>query len=132
MIKTGLIASLLILLAGFSAFLINLNVEPENTFGQVGLACNIATSSTIDLEQKEQIVVATSTTRAASCTSIIISTQASAVQLSFHDNFIPTATVGITQPGSTTVAYPAELYGCGQVSVFGQADSETLNVAVCR
>lgn len=130
MIKTGLILSLLVILASISALLVQL--EPEKSFGQVGLACNIATSSNITIINGEERIVSASSTRGVfSCVSTIIGNHSADINLSFHDNFTPSSTEGIPQLASTTEVYPAEQFGCGQISAFGLASSN-LTVAVCN
>lgn len=58
------------------------------------------------------------------CASRVVSTLGgSAIMLSFDPDITPAAGVGHVQAASTTVAYPADTYGCGAVQAYGFASS---------
>lgn len=76
-----------------------------------------------------RILFATST----KCSSRVISTQAGAIKLTFSDfsGQRPTGVNGHDQSASTTVAYPAENYGCDAVWVYPYG-TNTLTVTETR
>lgn len=80
-----------------------------------GLQATIATTSAPVVTSTATIVIATST-----CSARVISTQGSAVMLTFSDyaGQSPTATFGVLQPASTSVAYDSGQYGCGLVKAY--------------
>lgn len=94
-----------------------------------GLPTTIATSSTPTVSGTVTVpVIATSSPR---CTVRIISTTvADGIRISFTDKqgFVPSATQGMWQPASTTVAYDSGLYGCGAVRVYSGV-SQVITVA---
>ncbi len=58
------------------------------------------------------------------CSSRNITTSSSSIMISFAGDILtPSASAGHWQAGSTTVAYDAELWGCGPVTVFGFAST---------
>jgi hypothetical protein len=82
-----------------------------------GLPSTVATSTSASSPAgTTRLLFATST----SCSSRIISTQASEIRLTFSDfqGIRPTQIFGHAQGASTTEAYDAELYGCNAVYAF--------------
>jgi len=83
-----------------------------------GIAATIATSSNPVVGTTAVVVFATS-----SCAARIVTTVASPVMITFSDDKTPTALFGHLQPASTTVAYDASQYGCGQTKMYGFVSS---------
>lgn len=83
------------------------SAAPDGVFGLV------ATSTNPTVDTTARVVFATST-----CSARVVSTTASPVMMTFADGYTPTATYGHVQGASTTVAYDASLYGCGQVRIY--------------
>lgn len=93
---------------------------------QSGLQATVASTSAQVVGTTQRLLVATST-----CAARIISTRTQPMMLSFGDNqgFVPTATTGILQAASTTVAYDSGLFGCGAMRVIsGTVTSDTIVV----
>lgn len=91
--------------------------EPAKSSAPPGLQVNVATSSTFLVGNIAKILTATTT-----CSARIITTTGNAVMLSWYANALQgtsTPIIGTIQAASTTVAYDAETYGCGQMSVIG-------------
>ena len=86
-----------------------------------GLAATVASSSVKALANvTAEIVMATSTNP--NCAARIVTTQAgNGVMMTFSDQFgeVPSATRGVFQTGSTTVAYDGAIYGCRAIKAFG-------------
>ena len=89
--------------------------EPE-------VSARVASTSAIQVGPQEVKTLfadtATSSIRSL-CASRVVSTGGSAVMLSFHSSITPGASVGHVQGASSTVAYPADTYGCGPVTAYG-------------
>ena len=125
----GTIAAIIVLIG---SILIGLQKAPELSLGEAVIVATprIATTTTVGPQGaaavKTQIFAANT-----SCKSRIISTVNGAVMLSFDD--IPGAgnvgsttvsgTVGHVQVASTTVAYDAELFGCGTWNAWASAST---------
>lgn len=91
-----------------------------------GLPASVASTSAQVIGTTQRLLVATS-----SCSSRVISTRTQPMMLTFSDNqgVTPTATTGILQPASTTVAYDSGQYGCGAVRVIsGTVTGDTIFV----
>jgi len=90
-----------------------------------GLSANIASSAPAFSVKKDaaRMLFATST----NCSARIITTQESAIRLTFGDEMAtPTPTSGLSQAASTTVTYDAAIYGCGMMKVIGfDANADT-------
>lgn len=67
------------------------------------------------------------------CAARIISTQGSAIQLTFSNyaGQSPTGVNGFTQATSTTVSYDGEIYGCGLVKAYSYG-AQTLTISETR
>jgi hypothetical protein len=90
------------------------------------LSAKVASSSAIQVgpQQNKTLFSDTATGSITSlCAARIISTAGSAIMLSFDSNMTPSASVGITQAASTTVSYPADVYGCGPVTAYGYSST---------
>lgn len=89
-----------------------------------GLYSTVATSGPILVSTTASTVIATST----SCAARIISTNNSAVKLTFGDadGDVPTGTNGIWQAASTTEAYDGGIFGCGAVKIYSYV-AQTVN-----
>lgn len=84
-----------------------------------GLPATIATTTKVVMASRTAgPVIATST-----CSARIISTQGVSIMLTFSDfqGDTPTASLGIGQAASTTVAYDSGQYGCGLVKAWADA-----------
>lgn len=111
-----LIIVVVVVLAGVVYFgFIN---RPAKFEGASGLATTLrtATSTTIGPQQNKQIFA-----RLPSCAARVISTKESNIMITLDDakptnisSTTLTSVVGFWQAASTTVAYDAELYGCGR------------------
>lgn len=90
-----------------------------------GLPATVATTSIAAVSPTASTIFATST-----CSARVVSTQGSAIMLTFSDyaNHTPTATFGHLQLASTTVAYDSGQYGCGRVKAYSFA-AQTLTVS---
>jgi hypothetical protein len=125
-IKQKIVAFLLAIVAilGGTSVVNNLGGTAE------GVPSTVATSSfQATTAGTARLLFATST----KCASRIITTQAGAIKLTFSD-FLgqrPTAVEGHEQSASTTVAYPAENYGCNAVWVYPYG-TNTLTVTETR
>jgi len=94
-----------------------------------GLPATVATSSTITVgPHKPNTASSTVSVFVKSgCSSRVISTRETAIELRFSNTMFssttvnPAANAGIHQLASTTVVYDSGQYGCGFVSVFGYA-----------
>lgn len=88
--------------------------------GGGGLPATVATSSSPTINTTPAILFATST-----CATRVITTVASPIMLTFSDvqGKVPSGTTGHLQAASTTVAYDADLYGCGTFRAFGFVSS---------
>ena len=93
-----------------------------------GLVASIATTSNPTVGTTALLLFSTST-----CDARIITTYASPIMLTFSQNQgkIPTATFGILQAASTTVAYDSGQYGCGAVTVYSFV-SQAITVSESR
>jgi hypothetical protein len=122
----SLVVIVVIVLVGM--YLLDSKQSGDSTqLGSVGgLQSTVATSSTRGTTAATvQLLFATST----SCSSRIIGTQLGAVNLTMSDHrgLRPTVSSGLRHATSTTIAYDAELYGCGAVYVYPYtADTLTL------
>lgn len=130
----GTLAAIVLLLG---SILVGVNQAPDLTLGQAKVAATprIATTTTVGPQGaaavKTQIFAANS-----SCKSRIISTVNGAIMISFDD--IPGAgnvgsttvsgTVGSVQGASSTVAYDAELFGCGTWNAWASASTTITTV----
>lgn len=91
-----------------------------STGGQPNVQARIATTTTAAVGPQQNKTLFTAKDL---CASRTISTAGSAVMLSFDANVTPTASIGLVQGASTTVAYTADLYGCGTVTAYGFAST---------
>src|SRR3990167_3254587 len=104
--------------------------EPAESSAPPGLQVNVATSSTFLIGNIAKILTATTT-----CSARIITTTGNAVMLSWYANALQgtsTPIIGTIQAASTTVAYEAQTYGCGQMSVLGVTFSNGTEDAIIR
>ena len=122
----GILLAVVALLGGGSYIASN-----NNLGGTAGIVpATVATSSFQAVTAgSARILFATST----SCAARIVSTQAGAIKLTFSDltGQRPTGVSGHQQNASTTVAYPAEDYGCNAVWVYPYG-TDTLTVTETR
>lgn len=95
-----------------------------------GLSATVATSSQASVGTTATTIFATST----NCAARVISTVADPIMLTFNDykGEVPSGTYGYLQAASTTVAYDAEIYGCGAFKAFGFTASNTIHVFESR
>lgn len=130
----GIIAALVLLVG---SILIGVYQTPDVTLGDATIIATprIATTTTVGPQGagvvKTQIFAANT-----SCKSRVISTVGTAIMISFDD--IPQAgvvgsttvsgTVGSVQGASTTVAYDAELFGCGVWNAWAVASTTITTV----
>lgn len=101
---------------------------PANASAPTGLKTTIGTTSVAAVTSTASMLFASST-----CDARIISTQGSAVMLTFSDynGARPTASFGHVQAASTTVAYDSGLYGCGAVYAYSFSN-QNLTVSEAR
>ena len=100
---------------------LNLNLQGAQGAAPGGMLTMVATSSTIDATSASRVAFASST----DCTSRVITVPVGGgIRISFADlpGITLSATVGHIQAASTTVTYDAGLYGCGQLTVWGEGD----------
>lgn len=107
--------------------------EPAELKGASGIAGTqqFATSTTVGPEENIQLFAS----KGGSCGARVVSTKESAISITFADpsngdiaSTTLTSMVGFYQAASTTIAYDAELYGCGRW--FGHSSaSSTITVA---
>ena len=117
--KTVISSILIVVIVGFIALVsigsyrINVGSAPA------GLQSTVSTSTMLSLASR----TATSLIATSTCSSRIISTTDKQIMLTFSDynNAAPTATFGVMQAASTTVAYDSGQYGCGLVKGWGDA-----------
>ena len=76
-------------------------------------------TTTVGIQQNKTLFTAKT------CASRVISTVGQGIMLDFNGG-TPTGSFGLWQGASTTVAYDAEQYGCGAVTVYGQVSSTTI------
>ena len=107
----GVFAALLVLIL-FGSHSVSAGAPP-------GLHATVATSSSPTLGATSATVIVSTST----CMARIVSTGGSIVMLSFNDAQTPTGSFGVQQAASTTVAYDAAQYGCGQMKAFSFAAS---------
>lgn len=105
-----------------------LSAKDDSFSGASGLSAKqvIATSTSVGPQENIQIFANKNT----SCSSRVISTKASPISITFDDpsngdiaSTTLTSMVGFYQSASTTVAYDAELYGCGRWFAHSTASS---------
>ena len=133
--KKNLLIALLslgiIVIAG--ALILNLNLERAQNVGgaPAGLYSTLATTSTIAVGIANNQTLFTANKQ---CTSRIISTVAKAIMLNFGlvGNATSTGVVGHLQAASTTIAYDAEIYGCGAVTAYGFDATTTITTSEFR
>ena len=111
------------LLAALVALFVLFDRVPTNAAAPSGLPAAIASSSrSVLVGTTSPTTIFSATTN---CASRVISTLSQPILLTISTSSggalqnIPTATNGIFQGASTTVAYDSGLYGCGEVSVYG-------------
>lgn len=99
-----------------STFLSTMVVRADTTDNPA----TVATTSNPTVTTSASLVFATST-----CAARTISTVASPIMITFTDaqGKVPTATFGVLQAASTTVAYDASQYGCGAVRIYSFVSS---------
>lgn len=112
-----------------SALAYGLSLQRVSASAPSGLQSTVATSSNPTVTSTASLVFATSS----QCASRVVSTQGSAIMITFSDNQgkVPTGTFGHVQPASTTVAYDGGLYGCNAVRIFSYA-SQAITVTETR
>lgn len=93
-----------------------------------GIVATVATSTNPSVSSTASVIFATST-----CSSRTITTQQSALRLTFSDynGATPTATFGVLQTASTTKEYDSAQYGCGLVKAYSYA-SDVITVLESR
>lgn len=130
----GIIAALVLLIG---SLIIGLNQAPDVSLGEATIVATprIATTTTVGPQGasvvKTQIFAANT-----SCKSRVISTVGTAIMISFDDiagagnvgSTTVSGTVGSVQGASTTVAYDAELFGCGVWNVWATASTTITTV----
>lgn len=96
-------------------FLFSTKVDQVRAGAGNGIPATSATTTPAAVTTTASTIFATST-----CTSRVISTVASPIMLTFTDaeGKTPTGVFGHLQAASTTVAYDAEIYGCGAVKAY--------------
>lgn len=119
MTRTYSIAALVssIVLTSFVVFALFAFAPRSNASSAPGLGATVSSSTIKAVSSTASIVSATSTY---TCAARVISTQGSAVMLTFTQAFgeTPTGSYGSWQPASTTVAYDSGLYGCNAISAY--------------
>ena len=99
-----------------SGFLLLKDKEPDFDVSFAGsppgLYNNVASSSTMTVGPQQELNIFTKTEN---CTSRVIGTNASSILMGIGSTTITNGISGLTQAGSTTVVYDAEVYGCEQV-----------------
>lgn len=115
----------LVALVVIGAYILGTGVQRTFAAAPSGLIATIASSSiAIVTAGSTNTLIGTTT-----CTSRIITTGGSPVKLTFSDyaGQVPTVTFGDFQNSSTTVAYDAEIYGCGRIRAYSfQAQNLTV------
>jgi hypothetical protein len=88
-----------------------------------GLPAVVATSSLMTISSTASLIEGTST-----CSARIITTNTAPISITFSDKlgYVPSATYGHLQLGSTTVAYDSGQYGCGALRVYSYAGAGTI------
>lgn len=110
------------------AFIIETHTPQATASAFPGGQANVATSTAYSAPASAIVVAATS-----SCAARVITTEGSAIMLTFSDlvGGSPTGSVGHWQAASTTVAYDGGQYGCGLVKAFSYT-AQTLTVTETR
>ena len=112
-----------ILITVILAVVVSLNLNLQEAQGEApgGMMTMVATSSTIDATNASRVAFASST----DCVSRVVTVPAGGgIMIKFADwaGITLSATVGHMQAASTTEMYDAGLYGCGQMTVWGEGD----------
>lgn len=105
--------------------------NPGISFGSApnGVIAQVSTTTTKSIGKHAATTVYASSTQ---CTSRIISTNQSAINLSFDTAFTPTNSTGTFQPASTTVAYDSGIYGCGITTAIAETATSTITIVEFR
>jgi len=124
--KSFLIGSVVVAIVFTGAFYLGFASNPTTFKGASGLAAFQQTATSTDIGPVITQVFA----KLPSCATRVISTKATAIMLTFDDrnptnisSSTLTNMVGFWQAASTTIAYDAELYGCGRW--FGWSSAST-------
>ena len=113
---------------------LNLNLQEVKGSAPSGYETFVATSSTITVANAARVAFATST----GCTSRVVTvlTQNTAVMAKFadHSSITLSATAGhrLANSSTTPITLDAGLYGCGQMTVFAESGTVTLQVSEFR
>ena len=118
----SLVAIIIVLIA------IGTNGKNAGEFGSApaGIIARVATSSPYVIGSTASTITATT-----SCIARVITTKTQPILLTFSDAYTPSSTYGHIQTASSTVAYDAEVYGCGLMRVQGMA-ADTITVTEIR
>lgn len=120
--KTFYVLSLIVIVLGLVLFFLH----PAKA-GTPNSMARIATTSAIAVGPQVINTLFTTPTPVGGiqnmCAARIVSTQAQPIMLSFTSSMTPSGTLGFWQAASTTVSYPSDQYGCGQVTAYGYASS---------
>lgn len=135
LVQKSLLAAAISFCIGLSAYALaayHIETLSAQTAGEQS-SVYIATTTEVGPQQNKTLF--TSNTL---CTSRVISTAASPLMLSLGESvnpngvtITPTGSLGHIQAASTTVAYPAELFGCGTVTAYAFSSS-TITTAELR
>lgn len=124
--QTLLILAVVLILSGVLILIVPRETPPLGS-AQPGIQVSIASSSNPVLVATTVGTVIGTTT----CAARIITTQATAIVLTFNDRDTPTLGTGVWQGASTTVAYDSGQYGCGKVKAISSA-AQVLSVIDAR
>ncbi len=114
-----LYALIAVAIVAFGSFLFS-EVQHTHAADTNDNPATVATTSNPTVGTTASILFATST-----CAARTISTTASPIMLTFSDaqGKVPTATFGVLQAASTTVAYDGSQYGCATVRAYSFVSS---------
>lgn len=120
--KDKLFLGVVVLLLISCAFLFGRKKEVTIGSAPSGIPATVATTSSITMAAL-QVLPLVGTTTGSGCSSRIVTTQAGYLELTFSDyaGQSPSATFGVYQGASTTVAYDSGLYGCGLLKAYSSA-----------
>lgn len=123
------IIGLAILFTGFTFYIVTQNKVLGSSNITQGIVPKVATSSTIQVGPQNVVTVVPANT---ACVSRTISTLSQTIMLSFSSTLVPSASQGLLQATSTTVAYDNGAYGCGAVTAFATASTTITTVGVTQ
>lgn len=130
-----ILAGIIVISVGLVVYGFVAKEQPQLKGATSGLYSTLAVATTTAVGPQQVKTIFSSS----QCVSRVVGTAGQAVMLTFGDpvngdvsSTTLTSMVGHWQGASTTVAYDAEIYGCGRWSAFGVLASTTITTAEMR